>query len=312
MIITDSMFCLSLQMIKFMVLVPIYGVFCGLGHNENVKYPQIIRELCVKNIKEFYNGLCFALSVDSNQNLYGWGFNDCGQLGRTINSMNNKPAKIEKFNNIKIKQICCGSAHTLMLTSDGIVYGFGSNYFGQIGCGKELGENISVITQLKTLKNIEAIYCSFCQSFALTENGMVYNWGRNLRHESQECEPKLRVFEPQLIENLSKIASICQSDNYTYFLTKNKAIYFCERYQNKQCYQPLRQFSNNILFQSLYSINTYQSIKSIGCALTAECVYYLDNNTIEKTEYKTLEDFYSNECHLTFKTLLFGNNYIRN
>ena len=32
---------------------------------------------------------------------------------------------------------------------------------GQIGCGKELGENISVITQLKTLKKIKSIHCSF-------------------------------------------------------------------------------------------------------------------------------------------------------
>ena len=50
--------------------------------------------------------------------------------------------------------------------------------YGQIGCGKELGEKITVITQLKTLKKINSnsLFISN-ESFALTDNGMVYSWG---------------------------------------------------------------------------------------------------------------------------------------
>ena len=38
---------------------------CGLGHNKNVKDPQIIPELCDKNIQQFYNGLGFAFGLTS-------------------------------------------------------------------------------------------------------------------------------------------------------------------------------------------------------------------------------------------------------
>ena len=72
--------------------------------------------------------------------LYGWGRNDWFQIGsETLNNIeNNKPININ-IEDKSIKQISCGYNHTLVLTSDGMVYGWGSNGSGQIGCGKELG-----------------------------------------------------------------------------------------------------------------------------------------------------------------------------
>ena len=149
---------------------------------------------------------------------------------------------IEDFNGINIVQISCGSGHTLVLTSDGMVYGWGNNRFGQIGCGKELGEKIT-ITRLTSLPIIKSIYCSFCKSFALTDNGMVYSWGDNtwsqLGHELKQNEC---VFNPKLIINLTNITSICSSNGNTYFLSNESEINFCGKYydeNNKECFQLL-------------------------------------------------------------------------
>ena len=55
----------------------------GLGHNNAVNEPIIIPELCHKNINQFFNGRDFVLAFNSSNNqLYGWGMNDVGQLGR--------------------------------------------------------------------------------------------------------------------------------------------------------------------------------------------------------------------------------------
>ena len=149
---------------------------CGFGHQMVVNEPKIIEELCDKSVIQFYNAKYSAFVLTSDNKLYGWGNNLYGQLGlKVINdSKIYKPVLIEDLNDIIIKQISCGSLHTLILSNDGIVYGWGDNRFGQIGCGIELGEKISVITQLKSLKNINAIHCSFRSSFALTRqwNGL--------------------------------------------------------------------------------------------------------------------------------------------
>ena len=282
-----------------------WGV-CGLGHNKNVKDPQIIPELCNKNIQQFYNGLGFVFGLTSDNELYGWGRNDWLQLGsEKLNKENNKPININIKNQI-IKQISCGSEHNFVLTNDGLVNGWGCNYRGQIGCGEELGKKISM-TRLTSLPIIKSIHCSYCQSFALTDNGMVYSWGYNqmceLGHELKQNEC---IFEPKLIINLTQITSICSSSGNTYFLTINGTVYFCGQYYDKNqilCYQMIpKLITNELNIHSLHSINCYQQMSPIGCALSDEWVYSLNYDSIDKTNYKNLEEFYSNECQLTYKT----------
>ena len=279
---------------------------CGLGHNKSVKDPKIIPELCDKNIQQFFNGFSFVLGLTCDNELYGWGRNKLYQLANSIfNYEYNKPIIINIENKI-IRQISCGSAHTLVLTSDGQVFGWGYNSYGQIGCGIEMGNKI-LVTQLTSLSNIKLIHCSFGQSFAVTDNGMVYSWGHNnwsqLGHELKQNEC---VFEPKLIRNLSNITSICSSNGCTYFLSNEGNIYFCGKCYDKNGVEVNqivpKLLSNQVNIDSLHSLNCYRRMSAIGCAISDECVYYLNHYELEKSNYKILEEFYSNECQLTYKT----------
>ena len=122
-----------------------WGV-CGVGHNRTVKDPKIIPELSYKNIQQFHNGLDFVLAITSDNELYGWGSNQYGQLAKQVMTDNIRKPYIIDINNLIVKEISCGSHHTLMLTTDGMVYGWGENILGQIGCGKELGEKNPILS----------------------------------------------------------------------------------------------------------------------------------------------------------------------
>jgi len=117
--------------------------------------------------------------------------------------------------------------------------------------------------------------------------------------ERNEC-----VFEPKLINNLQNIISICSSTNNTYFLSNDGNIYFCGEYydkNNSECFQLLPQIiKSDLIYKSLHSIDCYQKQYPIGCAIN--CIHSLNFNVTEKTNYKTLEEFYSNECQMTYKT----------
>ena len=284
-----------------------WGV-CGVGHEMVVNEPKVITELCDKCVQQFYNGQSFALALTRDNKIYVWGNNQFGQLGRGFTAIEKvfKPQVIKGLEDKEIIQISCGSAHTLVLTSDGIVYGFGDNTYGQIGCGNGFGDKVCVITQVKALPKVKSIHCSFRTSFAITDNGFVYSWGRNswcvLGHELERNEC---VFEPKLIQNLQNIQSICSSHQNTYFLSNNQNIYFCGKYyeNNIECFQLIpKLLKTDSHFQSLNSINCYRKLYPIGCVLSEGLVYSLKWNSIEKTNYKTLEEFYSNECQMTYKT----------
>ena len=93
---------------------------CGLGHNSIVNEPQVIPELCDKNIKQFFIGWDFVLALNESNHLFGWGKNDRGQLGIGCISASDvylKPQLI-KFNpNETIDQISCGSRVPLKATT---------------------------------------------------------------------------------------------------------------------------------------------------------------------------------------------------
>ncbi|CAG2102353.1 unnamed protein product [Medioppia subpectinata] len=78
----------------------------------------------------------------------------------------------------------CGTYHTLVLISDGRVYIWGGNSWGQIGCGDN-PENICTPIKLQFNDNvkIESIYCCYDSSFAITSDGHVFSWGDNRGHE---------------------------------------------------------------------------------------------------------------------------------
>lgn len=47
-----------------------------------------------------------------------------------------EPLPIESLTGIKIKKLSCGEAHSMVLTEEGKVYGWGFTSNGQLGLGK--------------------------------------------------------------------------------------------------------------------------------------------------------------------------------
>ncbi|CAG2179030.1 unnamed protein product, partial [Oppiella nova] len=97
----------------------------------------------------------------------------------------------------------------MILTSDGCVYGWGDNMFGQLGCGPDSDIRKGDIFQVNFTPNnkIKSIYCCEYSSFAITSEGQVFSWGRNdfynLGHNSSD-----NIWEPQLIADMTVVFEV--------------------------------------------------------------------------------------------------------
>eukprot|EP01083_Nonionella_stella_P004260 12300_1 len=70
---------------------------------------------------------CVAISNDQNT-AFSWGLNRYGQCGHGQNNRNIwEPTRIESLRNKSIKQVDCGSTHTLLVGSYGVLFVTGSN-----------------------------------------------------------------------------------------------------------------------------------------------------------------------------------------
>src|SRR5580704_2063734 len=124
-----------------------------------------------------FSSLALHSFIITEDGLYSFGYNDCGQLGLGNDTNQNIPHKITQFNSNTIVSIACGAHHSLVLTKDGL-YSFGYNYFGQLGLGNNTDQNIPhKITQFNS-DTIVSIACGEYHSFVLTKDGL-YSFGNN-------------------------------------------------------------------------------------------------------------------------------------
>ena len=112
---------------------------------------------------------------------YAWGNNDGGQLGNgTMNTTNNptpEPAALPS--GVTVTAVAAGKVHSLAIGSDGKVYSWGYNGFGQLGDGTTFDSSTPLAITLASGVTATAIAAGSYHSLAIGSNGTVYTWGSN-------------------------------------------------------------------------------------------------------------------------------------
>ena len=124
-------------------------------------------------------GNAFSIFASSTA-VYGCGDTSLGQLGAVNPSAVSSPQLVAGSLN-SILSIAAGASHSLVLDSNGVIYSFGSNTFGQLGRPLNSGANFASVqfTFAPTPGYFANVACVTDTSFAVTTSGMVYAWGLN-------------------------------------------------------------------------------------------------------------------------------------
>nr|CAB3265492.1 RCC1 and BTB domain-containing protein 1 [Phallusia mammillata] len=166
----------------------------GSGSTSNQGAPRKVTA-CIGN-KKIINigcGQTASIAVTDGGEVYSWGYNGNGQLGVGNNVNQTNPCRIAALQGVVIQQVICGYAHTLALTDDGVVFGWGANSYGQLGSGNKANTvtPLQVASNMGRVVTIAASHYSHC-SAAQNQNGQVWMWGQ-LRQQPT-AEPKLTSF----------------------------------------------------------------------------------------------------------------------
>ena len=124
-----------------------------------------------------------SLAVKPDGSVWSWGYNNNGQLGNSSCCVTSpSPVQVTGFGpDSGVIVVAAGSTHSLALKSDGSVWAWGANNYGQIGNGAS-GANVTSPVQVSGLgPNSGVITVSTKGSFslALKADGSVWAWGYN-------------------------------------------------------------------------------------------------------------------------------------
>jgi len=116
-------------------------------------------------------------AIQSNGTLWTCGYNSAGQLGNGTSLINySSPIQVGSLTNWK--QVACGYLHTAAIKTDGTLWAWGWNTFGQLGNGTN-GNNYSSPIQVGALTNWKQVACGYLQTAAIKTDGTLWTCGYN-------------------------------------------------------------------------------------------------------------------------------------
>ena len=135
-----------------------------------------------------------GMALKSDGTVWTWGPGGLGQLGRgSITSDSSIPVQVRGFDGggylSDVVAIAKGENHSLALKSDGTVWAWGHNIYGQLGDGTTTTRTTPV--PVAGLSNVVAIASGDWHSLALKSDGTVWAWGWNPVGQLGDGTPRL-------------------------------------------------------------------------------------------------------------------------
>ncbi|WP_339346661.1 InlB B-repeat-containing protein [Bifidobacterium apis] len=158
-------------------------------------YPDLPKDFTYVQVSA---GWQHSLAVGSDGNVYAWGYNNNGQLGNgTTSYSQTTPVRVKMPDrktypdlpaDFTYLQVSAGYLHSLAVGSDGNVYAWGYNYYGQLGDGTSTTRYTPVRVKMpdrNTYPDLPEdftylqVSAGYRHSLALGSDGNVYAWGNN-------------------------------------------------------------------------------------------------------------------------------------
>jgi len=157
----------------------------GLGDTRNRSTPTEVTALGSGVVAVFGGAehTCAVKMEESGQSLYCWGLNGQGQLGLGDTHNRTTPERID-FDDLGtgVSVVSLGAAHTCAAKSDGSLYCWGENRFGQLGLNKDDRER--VLTPAPVFagvmsSGVAVVYAGGSHTCARSNDNALWCWGQN-------------------------------------------------------------------------------------------------------------------------------------
>ncbi|MDI1452128.1 MopE-related protein [Polyangium sp. 6x1] len=151
-----------------------------LGNGSSSTTPQAtpMQATGLPTIKAIAAGAYHSLALDTAGKVWAWGQNSYGQLGNGSITTTPQGTPVQIGGLPTITAIAAGLAHSLALDTNGVIWVWGNNSYGQLGTGSS-GNNQPTPASVTLADGAVALVAGWHHSMALDTNGSVWSWGRN-------------------------------------------------------------------------------------------------------------------------------------
>lgn len=220
-----------------------YGGSGCLGHGDTRSYkmPTLVNSIFQERFVYLECGGYHTIGISEEGEIWAWGRGDVNQLGIPFKKLIKddvghvalRPQKVKNCSkqNLSIKAVACGEAHTLLLDADGRIFAFGWAEYGQLGLSEnaidESGISKSIYQVQSMAHKVVKISAGCLFSVCLTDMGQVFVWGNGDQGQLGLGNSMKNANYPTLVSSLRHefIVDIMCSETSVVCLTQSGNIY---------------------------------------------------------------------------------------
>ena len=212
----------------FSVFIKTTGRVFGWGSNASgqidgsggVKLTPVSIGGAAKTFCQITSGNFHAAAIDKNGRAWAWGNNGTGQLGD--NSVNNRTTPVSVLGAVKtFCLISAGNNFTVGLEKNGRVWGWGNNFYGQLGDGTSVSKRTPVSVGGATKTFCEIATSKQHHTVAIDRNGRAWGWGWNVYGQLGDNTGTSRLTPVSVVGAVKTFCKIAAGQYFTVALDKN-------------------------------------------------------------------------------------------
>lgn len=189
--------------------------------------PIAVEGLRDRSVLDLAAGQNHSACVLSNGDVYVWGCGDDGRLGTGDRESVSTPTVLSSLRDAKVRArtVRCGARHTAVISDRDLLYVWGANDFGQLGCGDRrtrLKPSLVAFPPFVT-HGVADVSLGEFHSACVTASGVAYTWGLDLAAESTDVDqrntPQAIQMQYNQVERARKVSCGWAHTNLSTFQT---------------------------------------------------------------------------------------------
>jgi alpha-tubulin suppressor-like RCC1 family protein len=179
------------------------------------------------NITAIAAGTYHVLALKNDGTVWAWGDNVSGQIGNGTTGTDAKtPTQVSNLTNVV--KIAAGRFFSLAIKSDGTVWTWGENLYGQLGNGTNTDSNVPV--QVKGLTGITSALAATgaFHCIVVKNDNTVWAWGRNTYGNLGDNSVTHRSVPVQMID-IADVSSLAAGTNFSILTKTDGSFWGCGR-----------------------------------------------------------------------------------
>jgi len=150
----------------------------AIGQNNTINKSSPVQVGALTNWSKPSTGHVYTICTKTDGTLWAWGANQAGNLGLNLDVNSNRSSPVQIGSNTNWLNPATARYyrdHTVCTTTDGKLYAWGRNNFGQLGLGDTVYRSSPV--QVGSLTNWLQPSCGLHSTYCVTTDGKLYAWG---------------------------------------------------------------------------------------------------------------------------------------